>query len=98
MSEGGESAVRVYSWLSRDALPVSSGTPVAVEAGVTDTALDALLRKEPPGAPCPVVRLSSAEVRQQIMLLSDGLLGTGKQRLGSVVAMKYHGLFDTCRC
>jgi hypothetical protein len=42
--------------------------------------LDSMLAGQPEGSAsaCPVVRLTSQEVRQQLLLLTDGLLGTGE--------------------
>jgi hypothetical protein len=64
-----------YSWLPG----TTSGNPnenaPAVEAGITDTQLD----KQMAGAAgtCPIVQLSKEDLRSQIQLLPDGLLGRG---------------------
>ncbi len=69
-----------YTWIEAASL---AGPLQAVEAGVNDTQLDRMLQKGSvalQGAPlyCPAVQLSKDELRQQVQLLSDGLLGRGE--------------------
>jgi hypothetical protein len=49
-----------------------------VEAGVSDRSLDKLASRK---KPCPVLRLSRAELRDQVKLIPHGLLGRGASAL-----------------
>jgi hypothetical protein len=64
-----------YSWL----LDATSGAPddgsPAVEAGISDAQLDKQMTDD--GGVCPIVQLSKEDLRSQIQLLPDGLLGRG---------------------
>ncbi len=71
-----------YVWLLGTPTEEPNDAPV-VEAGITDTQLDKQMAEDV--GTCPIVQLSKNDLRSQIQLLPDGLLGRGVRHTQRIV-------------
>jgi hypothetical protein len=72
-----------YVWLLGTPTEDPDNDAPAIEAGISDAQLDKQMAAN--GGMCPIVQLSKEDLRSQIQLLPQGLLGRGMRPARSIV-------------